>query len=939
MNETDGPSVADLRARGFFLLPLPPRSKEPPPKGWKDRTEPYDIPDGGNVAVAVGERSGGLAVLITNDDRSTAWASERFGPSSVRSKRGGHWWFRALPGTANETNKETAVGQIELHAAHGKYALVPPSGHPSGIAYIWGGGPTSDLPALPDLRDLWHPGGTHHAELLRISAAKAHDGQDAETIYAELVTWRNTHLPDPHGHPEQELRQLAESAFEKFHRAGAGGAGGGDRKRRSSVDLLIEIGTTEAHLFHDSSKETYASVTVGSHEENYRLRSTSFRRWLNERFFKEEGTAPSSEALKRALEALDAKAEFDGPSEEVFLRVAEHEGDLWIDMGTADWKAIRVTTSGWSVEDKPPVHFVRGRCCEPFPTPTRGGSLRALLPYLNAGSVEDPHFVLAVAWIVMTFHPRGPYPFLVLNGEQGTGKSTSSRFLRALTDPSSLPLRSACKEERDLAVAAQGNRVVAFDNLSSMPDWLSDALCRLSTGGGFGTRQLYTDDEEVIFGGTRPVLINGIPMVGDAADFRDRALPAAWPLLASKQKERDLKRGFATDSPSLFGAILDALVMALAHANDPAPGTDFRMADFVAWVKGAEAALPWSPGTFERVYSEIQQGTVEEAVADNPVAQAIRKLATEQREWEGSASNLYATLAQYSPSPIDSMRPPSWWPKSPKALGHSLKRLAPDLRRVGLRVEKTERRTWSIRLNPPPPREWALTNDRNDQTTESRRETGGRLVGRLPFEGPVGTTDPSQAVGCPPAPVVSSTSRAPQTTTAVDVVSVVSVVSSRPHAASQLSGPVPEESPLGPTLADRALANAKREGSLAPDPTHTPYYYPSGDWGLGKTPKEEVSIEGVKGAVIRGGEVFYDPPPPEEIGGDPSVLYPGGVLVKRWAEPPGNVLYRPAPGVFVRHESSWEDAEEGATVIYSDGTVVRRTTGEIIGRFRAGGSS
>lgn len=217
MNETDGPSVADLRARGFFLLPLPPRSKEPPPKGWKDRTEPYDIPDGGNVAVAVGERSGGLAVLITNDDRSTAWASERFGPPSVRSKRGGHWWFRALPGTANETNKETAVGQIELHAAHGKYALVPPSVHPSGIPYTWGGGPTSDLPALPDLRDLWHPGGTHHAELLRLSTAKAYDGLDAETIYAELVTWRNTHLPDLHAHPERELRQFAESAFIKFH--------------------------------------------------------------------------------------------------------------------------------------------------------------------------------------------------------------------------------------------------------------------------------------------------------------------------------------------------------------------------------------------------------------------------------------------------------------------------------------------------------------------------------------------------------------------------------------------------------------------------------------------------------------------------------------------------------------------------------------------------
>ena len=212
-----GPTVEELRACGYFLLPLPPKAKEPPPKGWKEHVEPYEIPAEGNVAVAVGERSGGLAVLITNDDASTTWATEKFGPPTVRSRRGGHWWFKAPFGTANEANAKTDVGQMELHAAHGKYVVVPPSIHPSGAPYTWSGGPTSNLPALPDLRDLWHPGGTHHTELLRQSAAKAHDGKDVEAIYRELVAWRGAHLSDPHAHPDKELRQLAESAFTKFH--------------------------------------------------------------------------------------------------------------------------------------------------------------------------------------------------------------------------------------------------------------------------------------------------------------------------------------------------------------------------------------------------------------------------------------------------------------------------------------------------------------------------------------------------------------------------------------------------------------------------------------------------------------------------------------------------------------------------------------------------
>jgi len=34
-------------------------------------------------------------------------------------------------------------------------------------------------------------------------------------------------------------------------------------------------------------------------------------------------------------------------------------------------------------------------------------------------------------------------------------------------------------------IAALNSHVIAYDNLSVIPDWLSDALCVLSTGGGF----------------------------------------------------------------------------------------------------------------------------------------------------------------------------------------------------------------------------------------------------------------------------------------------------------------------------------------------------------------------------------------------------------------------------------------------------------------------
>ena len=106
---------------------------------------------------------------------------------------------------------------------------------------------------------------------------------------------------------------------------------------------------------------------------------------------------------------------------------------------------------------------------------------------------------------------------LVLSGEQGSAKSTFSGILRALVDPNTAPLRALPREDRDLFIAATNGHVLAFDNVSGLPAWLSDTLCRLATGGGFAVRQLYTDQDEVLFDATRPMILNGIEDFVDPA--------------------------------------------------------------------------------------------------------------------------------------------------------------------------------------------------------------------------------------------------------------------------------------------------------------------------------------------------------------------------------------------------------------------------------------
>ena len=77
-------------------------------------------------------------------------------------------------------------------------------------------------------------------------------------------------------------------------------------------------------------------------------------------------------------------------------------------------------------------------------------------------------------------------------------KTVLSKMLKPLVGPNVAPVRALPRKELELITAASNGYLLAFDNLSGLPTWLSDALCRLTSGGSFAVRQLYTDDDEVL---------------------------------------------------------------------------------------------------------------------------------------------------------------------------------------------------------------------------------------------------------------------------------------------------------------------------------------------------------------------------------------------------------------------------------------------------------
>ncbi len=210
-------------------------------------------------------------------------------------------------------------------------------------------------------------------------------------------------------------------------------------------DLLIGY-AGEAELFHSPGGDAFATVGVDGHKETWPLRSRRFKQWLLRRFYADRGRAPSAQAMTDALATISAKAVFDGSERRVYTRVAKHgESTVYVDLGNEKWEAVEITASGWRVvsSDALPVRFVRKDNAAALPYPVSGGTVEVLRGLLNVGGEED--FRLLVAWVVGTFNPDGPYPVLVLQGEQGSAKSTTVRVLRSVTDPAVEPLNAWCE--------------------------------------------------------------------------------------------------------------------------------------------------------------------------------------------------------------------------------------------------------------------------------------------------------------------------------------------------------------------------------------------------------------------------------------------------------------------------------------------------------------
>jgi len=412
------------------------------------------------------------------------------------------------------------------------------------------------------------------------------------------------------------------------------------RESDDNIEAIVDLARKTYRFFHFED-EAYVEVERRGHPEVLLIGEDTFRRLLRILVTKHLQIVALNEWLKNAIDQLAAHALEEGPEHPVFVRLAEHGGKVYLDLGDRNRTVIEVDADGWRVCAAPPVRFYRTKTMLPLAMPIAGGTIVDLKPFF---SIDADDLLLLVGILVGFLNPDGPYPILQLIGGDGRGKTFFAHLILLLLDPTKVIGCAPPAKVEDLMLAAKQRRILFFDNLSDLVKWLSDAFCRLSTGGAIERRTLYRNAETTAVCAKRPIILTGIrDIVIDFPDLSSRIIKIDLPKIEHRGREKDLLKAFDEARPKILGWLLDGISSALRRQADTKIDDLPRLADFCVWVQAAEPGLGLEPGGIVAAYRDARKAAVSELLAGS-FAQAVLTLA--DKGFDGTGKELMDALRE-----------------------------------------------------------------------------------------------------------------------------------------------------------------------------------------------------------------------------------------------------------------------------------------------------
>lgn len=310
-------------------------------------------------------------------------------------------------------------------------------------------------------------------------------------------------------------------------------------------------------------------------------------------------------------------------------------------------RTVVVEPDRWKIVVKAKEKFVKREADLPQVRPTRGGNCLTLLrPYVN---LSDDDFKLLVIWLIQAFSRESSHYALVISSAKGTGKSTLTKLLRALIDPSLSDASLTPSNDGDLKNLLANTFMACFDNTAAMKENYSNILCAAITGTKEAKRKLYTDCDQVILNLHNVVVLNGIDIVPYKSDLAERTLLFELQRITADKRitDHNFWSSFQADKPAILGAIFDTLQKAMQILANLQVEELERMADAYQEMVAIALALDIPQAEFERIFKANKDKLSAAYVQNNPFIEFVVSYVGHRKRINEPAQKLYADMYEY----------------------------------------------------------------------------------------------------------------------------------------------------------------------------------------------------------------------------------------------------------------------------------------------------
>ena len=450
---------------------------------------------------------------------------------------------------------------------------------------------------------------------------------------------------------------------------------------------------------YDASK-VYGLVEIHDHFETIELNSGRAIQWLSHEYQNVDvNIIHSPDFFKNTLHALVATAQMNGTvNEKVHTRIAQKEDVIYYDLGSKDWKAVKITKKSITIRtinENTPL-FVRPTSLYEQVKPDFK-YLDALDDLASLLLILDNDKIIFKCNLVALFLEEFAIPMPVAVGSAGSSKSTFTAYLKRIVDPSGKHKENnlvGFPKKKDDLVALESHRyMIGFDNVSEIDQEMSDELCRSITGGSTVNRKLYTNLDESISSYKNKIVLNGIVPRLNYPDLQTRIITYPRKPLdkTNMLTEEELEKRFKFLLPKVLGNIFETLQKAMKFY--PKLSKQIRplqrMADFEVWGEVIAQCLGYKPNEFIKAYDRKLNEDVINQKDQHIIVSLIENLMEDKEVYENQAKELLKTLTALARDveEIDLKSKFVYFPKIPNQLTRELTVVDPILKRLGLFVE------------------------------------------------------------------------------------------------------------------------------------------------------------------------------------------------------------------------------------------------------------